>query len=201
MDKRCTAEQDASILRVAVIDDDYGERVHLARLLDESGMAELVGAFADPSEALDRQGRLKVDAVFLDIDMPGVNGAAVVNRLHSLDERIGVVFVSGHGANALEAFEAGALDYLLKPVSFARMQKTLWFIAEHAGYAGSRRGNGRTGAMTDMQSWLQADGCQDKGRPIGFFVAASARIFEKIRVFAPFLRPMACRMPAFDGGF
>ena len=119
------------MLRAVIIDDEVHAVGNLASLLEESGMVEIVGQFTNPFEALDKLDGLGADVVFLDIVMPGINGMTIANRLLNRSRPIGVVFVSAHAKYAVEAFEAGALDYLLKPVSEDRLQKTLWTIYEH----------------------------------------------------------------------
>lgn len=67
--------------------------------------------------------------------MPGLDGMTLANRLLSMNQRAGVVFVTGYEKYAVEAFEAGALDYLLKPVSAERLQNTLWIISDYLNAA------------------------------------------------------------------
>lgn len=119
------------MLRVVVIDDEDSAVDNLALLLEESGMAEVVGRFTNPLEALYKLDGLNADAIFVDIVMPGMDGMTLAKRLRDLDRQIGIVFVSGHGKYAVEAFEAGAADYLLKPVTPERLQKTLKTLHEY----------------------------------------------------------------------
>ena len=73
-------------------------------------------------QALAATERLAPDILFLDIHMPGVNGLEVAQRLSG---RVHVVFISAFDRYAIEAFEHGALDYVVKPVSEARMKITV----------------------------------------------------------------------------
>lgn len=111
-------------LKVVIADDEDLARRRLSRLLRESGcevIAELPGSrevldwFQDPQHAA-------ADVLFLDIQMPGLTGLEVIAELKSPPP---VVFVTAHVQYALQAFEAAAVDYLLKPVQEERLQKTL----------------------------------------------------------------------------
>ena len=110
------------LLRVAVAEDEPMNRKRLVRLLLEAG-CEVVATFEDGDSVLAwaRSGPA-VDALFLDIRMPGPSGLEV---LRSLDSPPPVVFVTAHAEHAVEAFEGAAADYLMKPVSMARLEKCL----------------------------------------------------------------------------
>ncbi len=111
-------------LRVLVVDDDPEARRYLVELLREEGQEEV--EVADSAEAtLDRLRQGPVDAVFLDVRMPGLSGLDLLRSLSGLPRRPRVVLVSGFEDHALEAFEAAAFDYLLKPVDRGRLRKTL----------------------------------------------------------------------------
>jgi two-component system LytT family response regulator/two-component system response regulator AlgR len=109
-------------LRVAVAEDEPMNRKRLVRLLLEAG-CEVVATFEDGDAVLAwaRSGP-QVDALFLDIRMPGPSGLEV---LRSLEAPPPVVFVTAHAEHAVEAFEDAAADYLMKPVSTARLAKCL----------------------------------------------------------------------------
>ena len=109
-------------LRVAVAEDEPMNLKRLVRLLREAG-CEVVATFEDGDAVLRwaEQGPA-VDALFLDIRMPGRDGLEV---LRSLELPPPVVFVTAHAEPAVAAFEDAAADYLLKPVSAARLEKCL----------------------------------------------------------------------------
>ena len=109
-------------LRVAVAEDEPMNLKRLVRLLREAG-CEVVATFEDGESVLRwAQTGPAVDALFLDIRMPGPSGLEV---LRTLDFPPPVVFVTAHAEHAVEAFEDAASDYLLKPVSLARLEKCL----------------------------------------------------------------------------
>lgn len=108
--------------RVALADDEPLPRERLARLLKEAG-CEIVGVFSDGASLLAwLQEGPAVDALFVDIQMPGLSGMEV---LVEADPRLPVVLVTAHAAYTLAAFEHAAFDYILKPVTADRLAKTL----------------------------------------------------------------------------
>jgi DNA-binding LytR/AlgR family response regulator len=109
-------------LRVALAEDEPMNLRRLARLLKEAG-CEIVATFASGTAVLKWvNSRPDVDALFLDIRMPGPSGLEVLRRL---PDPIPVVFVTAFSEHALEAFEDEAVDYLLKPVTAERLEKCL----------------------------------------------------------------------------
>src|SRR5579883_644641 len=101
-------------LRVIVVDDEPLARERLLRLLAGEAEVEVVAECADGTGAGEAISRLSPDVVFLDIQMPPPNGLQVASEL-PVHQRPAVVFITAHEDFALEAFEIGAVDYLLKP--------------------------------------------------------------------------------------
>ena len=120
-------------VRVLIVDDEKPGRERVRRLVTSDTRVELVGVCSGGAEALDAideaadSGRA-VQLMFLDVQMPEVDGFAVVSTLvrRSQSEALpAVVFVTAHDEYALRAFEAHAIDYLLKPFSDERFQASL----------------------------------------------------------------------------
>ena len=109
-------------LRALLVDDEPLARTRLARLLGATGRVEVVGQAGDAAEALAALARVAADVVFLDIHMPGVSGLELARRL---PDGLSVVFTTAYDQHALEAFEASAIDYLLKPIERARLARAL----------------------------------------------------------------------------
>jgi len=107
-------------------------RAALARLWPE---LNIVAASANGVDAWDDFLSHEPELCFLDIRMPGLSGLEVARRLAALARPPQVVFVTAYGDHALSAFEAGALDYVLKPVEDARLAQTLRRIRERAAAA------------------------------------------------------------------
>ncbi len=115
------------------MDDERPSLDKLAKLLKNSGMAEVAGEFTRPLEALEYLKENRADAVFLDIEMPDMDGIELSSRIIDLQEGIAIVFVTAYNQYAVEAFRLNALDYLMKPVSADRLRETLGKIVETKG--------------------------------------------------------------------
>jgi two-component system response regulator AlgR len=103
-------------LRALVVDDEQPARERLASLLRELGQVEIVGDARNAAEALRRIAELDPDVLFLDVHMPGMSGLELARHLGSLDVPPAIIFTTAHDEHAMEAFEAEAVGYLLKPV-------------------------------------------------------------------------------------
>lgn len=118
------------MIRAIVIDDEQLPLQMLEQMLNSSGMAQASATFTKPLEALAYLKENKVDAVFLDIEMPDMDGIELATHILDLQGSIAVVFVTAYNQYAVEAFRLNALDYLLKPVSADRLRETLCRIME-----------------------------------------------------------------------
>jgi two-component system, LytTR family, response regulator len=116
-------------LRALVVDDEPVARQRMTRLLGALPNVQVVGVAGSGREALQRIAECQPEVVFLDIAMPGIDGLELARRAGaSADGGPLVVFVTAYDAHALEAFQVHAADYVLKPVSRARLHDAL----EHA---------------------------------------------------------------------
>ncbi|HEV2681540.1 MAG TPA: LytTR family DNA-binding domain-containing protein [Rhodanobacter sp.] len=111
-------------MRALIVDDEPLARARLAALLGECEGVEIVGNVSDGEAALGALGELQPDVLLLDINMPGLSGTAVAQRLAGR-ARPQVIFCTAYEAHALKAFELGAVDYLLKPVRLERLRDAL----------------------------------------------------------------------------
>lgn len=112
-------------MKVLITDDEAPARERLRRLLAEIGEVELVGEAASGGEALELAARLRPDVVLLDIRMPGIDGLEAALHLCEGEQPPAVVFTTAYGDHALSAFEANAVDYLLKPIRRQRLEQAL----------------------------------------------------------------------------
>jgi two-component system response regulator AlgR len=103
-------------LKALVVDDEQPARARLTALLRELGQVEVVGEARNAAEALQRIDELEPDLLYLDVRMPGMSGLELARHLGSLDEPPAIIFTTAHDEHAMEAFEAEAVGYLLKPV-------------------------------------------------------------------------------------
>lgn len=108
--------------KVLVVDDEAPARAKVRRFLEEDSRFVAVGEARDGLEALAHVRELKPQLLVLDIQMPGLTGFEV---LEALEEPIQVIFATAYDRYALAAFEAAAVDYLLKPFDEERFQRAL----------------------------------------------------------------------------
>jgi two-component system response regulator AlgR len=111
-------------MRVLIVDDEPLARARLAALLGECHDVVVAGSVSDGEAALEALGELQPDVLLLDINMPGMSGTALAQRLAG-SKRPLVVFCTAYESHALHAFDLGAVDYLLKPVRLERLNEAL----------------------------------------------------------------------------
>ena len=109
-------------MRTIIIDDERLAREELKSMLSKFDFLEIVAEAKNPNEGIEKIKEFEPELVFLDIQMPGMNG---FEMLQKLDEIPKVIFVSAFDEFALKAFEVNALDYLLKPIDPDRLKDTL----------------------------------------------------------------------------
>jgi two-component system LytT family response regulator len=157
-------------LRVLIVDDEpLSRRGVRARLLGQDDM-DVVGEAENGLDAVWAIRQLSPDLVFLDIQMPGLDGFGVVEQV-GVDSMPVVVFLTAFDDHALKAFEAQALDYLLKPIDDERFLGTLHRarqrIADRRAGAAAKKGGARIAARdrgrvllldADEIDWVEADG-------------------------------------------
>jgi two-component system response regulator AlgR len=112
-------------VKCLVVDDEALARERLARLLVELPGWELCGEAGSGAEALRQAELLQPDLVLMDIRMPGMDGLEAARHLAGFDRPPAVVFTTAYGDHALEAFDAHAIDYLLKPIHPERLRQAL----------------------------------------------------------------------------
>ena len=125
-------------IRALLVDDEDLARIALRRALEPERDIEIVGEAANGIEAIESIAELRPDLVLLDIEMPGFDGFEVVQQLTNPPV---IVFVTAYDEYAVRAFEANAIDYLLKPVQPERLARALARVrqrippssAEHGG--------------------------------------------------------------------
>lgn len=129
------------MLRTLIVDDEAPARERLARLLrplEEAGRVTIVGTASDGVEAVRLIGEGGADLVLLDVQMPGLDGFEVLERLPPV-ARPAVVFVTAFDHYALRAFEVAAVDYLVKPVEPERLLAAVARVERRAEHGGDGR--------------------------------------------------------------
>ncbi|MBZ5608696.1 MAG: LytTR family DNA-binding domain-containing protein [Acidobacteriia bacterium] len=122
-------------MRAFLVDDEALALKRLARMLAATGRVEIAGQSTDPAQAVDAIRAAKPDVLFLDIEMPGMTGFQMLSRI---DPQPLVVFTTAYGQYALEAFGVNSIDYLLKPIEAAQLDRALDKIDRMRGGAEPR---------------------------------------------------------------
>jgi two-component system LytT family response regulator/two-component system response regulator LytT len=113
-------------IRALVVDDEQLARDELCYLLESFPEVEVVGQASNGYEAIEANEKLSPEVLFLDIQMPGLDGLGVVRQLMSRGGPIPrIIFVTAYDQYAIRAFEVNAVDYLLKPVEKARLAEAI----------------------------------------------------------------------------
>ncbi len=109
------------MIKLCVVDDDPKDlqtiKAHIARYQRQAGADFQVAAFKNGSEFLDHY-KTGYDIVFLDIEMPGLDGMETARRLRKMDQRIGIVFVTNMAQFAIKGYEVKAVDFVVKPLVY-----------------------------------------------------------------------------------
>ena len=115
------------MLRIAICDDDRNARdalrIQLEKILIEDN-EEIVYEFSSGTNAASWLANhpSEIDLLFLDMEMKGLNGTETAERIRTFDEQLVIVFVTGYSDYVFDGYRVGALDYLMKPVSEARLR-------------------------------------------------------------------------------
>ena len=116
-------------MRVMIVDDEPPARDRLRRLLDELEEWNLVGEAENGHEALAIFNEQRPDVILMDIRMPGMDGVEAARHLSTLDTPPAVIFTTAFDQYAIDAFEAQAIGYLMKPVRKERLERALQHAA------------------------------------------------------------------------
>ena len=111
-----------AMIRAFVVDDERLAVDRLCRMLEATGRVAVVGSATDPVQALTELRARSVDVIFLDVQMPELSGFDLLARL---DADTPVVFTTAYDQYAIEAFAVNSVDYLLKPIEPARLDRAL----------------------------------------------------------------------------
>jgi two-component system response regulator AlgR len=112
-------------MKVLVVDDEQPARDRLKQLLDDEPEYEVVGEAANGRAAIEQTAELQPDILLLDIRMPGMDGIETAHHLNRLDNAPAIVFTTAYDEYAIDAFDARAVGYVLKPVRRSRLKTAL----------------------------------------------------------------------------
>lgn len=119
-------------IRVIIADDEAPARSRMRRLLDDLNEYEVIGEAANGSEALQLSMAASPDIILLDIRMPDMDGIETARHLARLDRSPAIIFTTAFDHYAIEAFDAHAIGYLLKPVRRGKLERALGFATRLA---------------------------------------------------------------------
>ncbi|MFX3633916.1 MAG: response regulator [Candidatus Pristimantibacillus sp.] len=117
-------------MNIIIVDDEPLALIGLERQLEQFAGVHILGTFSFPADAIAAVEKLKPDVAFIDIDMPEMNGIQAAEKLQCMDDSIAIVFVTAYEEYAVQAFELNAVDYVLKPVQSARLERTVTRLLE-----------------------------------------------------------------------
>lgn len=120
------------MLRAMIVDDEAPARSELRFLLEQTGKIARSLMASSVRSAIEMLMESRVDVVFLDISMPGASGLQLAEALHKLKNPPAIVFVTAYSDHAVEAFDVDAVDYLMKPVEEARLDRAIEKVMQHA---------------------------------------------------------------------
>lgn len=173
--------------RALIADDERLLREQLqARLRESWPDLQIVGVARDGLEAVKLADEQRPDVVFLDIRMPGLTGIEAAREIVALDGWQGeIVFVTAYDEYAVTAFEQGAVDYLLKPVESARLDKTVARLRDRLGLMQSPQPNPSPAAqdallqtLAQLQQRLNADRAAPTLRWLQCSVGATTKLIS-----------------------
>lgn len=123
------------MIQALLVDDERLALLKLQMMLEELTNIKVIAAYTDPAEAVRAAPQLSPDVIFLDIDMPEMNGIQAAEAMLKLCPQASIVFVTAYNHYAVEAFELYALDYILKPVQRNRLMMTVQRLEERVSQA------------------------------------------------------------------
>ncbi|HEY6491581.1 MAG: LytTR family DNA-binding domain-containing protein [Terracidiphilus sp.] len=169
-------------LSALIIDDEQLARDELKYLLDQAGGVDVVGQGANGIEAVDLIEEHRPDVVFLDVQMPGLDGFAVIKRVverHGKDASEPlpqVVFATAYDQYAVRAFEVNAVDYLLKPFDRVRVEQALERVRGRMAGSGQGAGAAPESQIDALLKLLNRPQNGGRPQPAKLIVQAQSRL-------------------------
>ncbi|MGB5791346.1 LytR/AlgR family response regulator transcription factor [Poseidonibacter sp.] len=111
-------------MKILIVDDEKLALSRLKRLLNNEGITNITEC-NDPIDAIKEVSKQSFDVAFLDISMPNMSGLELANTILTIHPKIFIIFQTAYAEHALEAFQSGGMDYLLKPISTESIQNSL----------------------------------------------------------------------------
>jgi DNA-binding LytR/AlgR family response regulator len=112
-------------IRAIIVDDEEPAREELKRLLQKFPEVKILGEFEDAVTAFNFVSQNAVEVIFLDINLGGISGVKLANQIKEFKDFPMIIFVTAYSEFAVDAFDVGAIDYILKPIDEGRFFKTI----------------------------------------------------------------------------
>lgn len=138
------------MIKCVIVEDEFPAREELKYFINNFDGVELEKEFDNPVDALKYLQGNKTDVVFLDINMPELDGMSLGKIISKMDENIKIVFITAYRDYAADAFEIKAFDYILKPYSDERIKEVLENITKEKESENSKDVNSRINKITGM---------------------------------------------------
>lgn len=146
-------------IRVLIVDDEPLARQGLKLRLQAHNDVEIVGECSNGLEAVTTIPQQKPDLIFLDIQMPELNGFQVIHKLRELKQEMPlIVFVTAYDTYAIKAFDIHALDYVLKPIDDIRLEQALSRVRR---YINTQQSESHTDKLVNLVADLTGDDCEE----------------------------------------
>lgn len=147
-------------MRVIIVDDESDILLDIKDTIQEYEGFEVVGTYTNPLDVLPDIRKSQPECAFLDIEMPGMNGIDLAEKLLELNPKMEIVFITAFNHYATQAFEVNAMDYVLKPVHSTRFEKTIERL---------RQKQGEIRVVDNIETTIHSLGCFElllDGKPI-----------------------------------
>jgi two-component system LytT family response regulator len=166
------------VIRAVIVDDEPLARQGIRALLNETDEVVVEGEAGNGPEAVKLISTHKPDVVFLDVQMPTFDGFEVLRRVMRTHLPV-VVFVTAHDAYACQAFDAQAIDYILKPITRDRFQQALERVRRHVGHEGTVVQAHRR--LIEFLDSFPSQGVSDDRRLVRWFTVKDRESFRVVR--------------------
>lgn len=158
------------MIRALIVDDEYLARERVAKLLESHKDITIIGQAKNGQQALELINEKEPDLLFLDVQMPDIDGFEVVKKV-SLKQKPYIVFTTAYDSYAIKAFDIHALDYLLKPIDESRFDESILKVRQ---YFKLKRKSGFNDKLLELMKEFQQDDTnyvlfvvvKDRGREI-----------------------------------
>ncbi|NLO09619.1 MAG: response regulator transcription factor [Clostridiales bacterium] len=118
-------------MKIMIVDDEQLVLDNLKYILKQFSEIEIVYETTNSLDAVEQLGKLYIDAIFVDIAMPNVNGMEMAEKAYNINPNIKTVFITAYDIYALDAFRVNAFDYILKPVTTSKLKRTIDKLCHH----------------------------------------------------------------------